>query len=72
VSSQSVAIHVIKDKKPDSNKPSSEKPGGTGLRLAIVKHIAQANKGDVDIESKLGEGTSASINCTILRSNSLA
>ncbi|MEN8200488.1 MAG: ATP-binding protein [Thermodesulfobacteriota bacterium] len=44
-----------------SDRARSKKLGGTGLGLAIVKHIAQAHMGDVDIKSKLGEGTSVSI-----------
>lgn len=45
-----------------SDRARSRKLGGTGLGLAIVKHIAQAHKGDVDVESVLGKGTSVCIN----------
>ena len=31
--------------------------GGTGLGLAIVKHIVRAHRGNVDVESTPGEGT---------------
>lgn len=44
-----------------SDTARSRKLGGTGLGLAIVKHIAQAHKGDVDVQSVVGEGTSVSI-----------
>lgn len=36
----------------------SRSSGGTGLGLAIVKHIVERHRGRLDIESRLGEGTS--------------
>ncbi|MEW6428012.1 MAG: ATP-binding protein [Thermodesulfobacteriota bacterium] len=44
-----------------SDKARSRKLGGTGLGLAIVKHIVQAHKGQVGVESVLGEGTTFTI-----------
>ncbi|MFW6302996.1 MAG: ATP-binding protein [Candidatus Sumerlaeota bacterium] len=35
----------------------SRQVGGTGLGLALVKYIALAHHGQVDVESKLGEGS---------------
>ena len=35
--------------------------GGTGLGLAIVKHIVERHRGQLDIASKQGEGTTVSI-----------
>ena len=35
--------------------------GGTGLGLAIAKHIANRHRGRLDIQSKLGDGSSFSI-----------
>jgi two-component system, OmpR family, phosphate regulon sensor histidine kinase PhoR len=39
------------------DKGRSRKQGGTGLGLAIVKHIAQAHRGQVEVQSRLGEGS---------------
>ncbi|MFH1036003.1 MAG: ATP-binding protein [Pseudomonadota bacterium] len=39
------------------NKDRSRELGGTGLGLAIVKHIAQAHGGRVEVESRLGAGS---------------
>ena len=44
-----------------SDKARSRKQGGTGLGLAIVKHIALAHNGAVDVQSKMGEGSTFSI-----------
>ncbi len=35
--------------------------GGTGLGLAIVKHIVQYYQGTIQLQSKLGEGTTFKI-----------
>jgi len=39
------------------DKGRAREEGGTGLGLAIVKHVAQAHGGQVDVESRLGRGT---------------
>ena len=39
------------------DKGRAREEGGTGLGLAIVKHVAQAHGGQVDVESRAGQGT---------------
>ncbi|KPA13748.1 multi-sensor signal transduction histidine kinase [Candidatus Magnetomorum sp. HK-1] len=43
------------------DRARSRKLGGTGLGLSIVKHIAQAHKGKVSVESTLGQGSTFTI-----------
>src|SRR6185369_1771107 len=39
----------------------SRESGGTGLGLALVKHIVASHRGTLDIKSIVGEGTSVSV-----------
>jgi two-component system phosphate regulon sensor histidine kinase PhoR len=39
------------------DRARSREQGGTGLGLSIVKHLVQANGGDVFLDSQLGRGT---------------
>ena len=39
------------------DRARSRELGGTGLGLAIVKHLARAHGGEVNVESRFGEGT---------------
>ncbi len=43
----------------------SRAAGGTGLGLAIVKHIVERHRGELEIESRLGEGTTAHVRLPI-------
>ena len=43
------------------DKARSRKMGGTGLGLALVKHIVQAHGGQVSVESTLGKGSTVTI-----------
>jgi len=43
------------------DKTRSRELGGTGLGLSIVKHLMRAHKGKIDIESKMGVGTTVSL-----------
>ena len=39
------------------DKARSRASGGSGLGLAIVRAIVLRNRGEIQVESKLGEGT---------------
>jgi signal transduction histidine kinase len=45
----------------------STKPAGTGLGLPITRRLVEANKGTMDIESKVGEGCTVKIRLPIWR-----
>jgi len=43
------------------DRSRSQKEGGTGLGLAIVKHIVNLFDGEINVQSKVGEGTEFTI-----------
>ncbi len=48
------------------DKSRSRELGGTGLGLAIVKHIAQAHGGNIDVESRPGEGSTFTLRLPVI------
>lgn len=51
------------------DKARSRNFGGTGLGLAIVKHIVMILNGDIEVKSKVGEGTTFTIYLPLINSN---
>jgi two-component system phosphate regulon sensor histidine kinase PhoR len=49
------------------DKSRSRRLGGTGLGLSIVKHVVLLHNGTIDVESKVGVGTTFSISFPISR-----
>lgn len=43
------------------DKSHSKTVGGTGLGLSIVKHVAMVHGADINVKSKLGEGTTITV-----------
>jgi two-component system phosphate regulon sensor histidine kinase PhoR len=53
------------------DRSRSRETGGTGLGMAIVKHVISRHQGDLKIHSVLGEGSRFSLTLTKLRLSSL-
>lgn len=50
----------------------SRKMGGTGLGLAIVKHIVERHRGQLEIDSRLGEGSEVSFTLPLAQAQPLS
>ena len=44
-----------------STRLSSRATGGTGLGLAIVRTIVERNRGDIEVSSVMGQGTTFTV-----------
>lgn len=49
------------------DKARSRKAGGTGLGLAIVKHIMQAHGGNVEVKSRIGNGSTFTLTFPLVK-----
>jgi two-component system phosphate regulon sensor histidine kinase PhoR len=49
------------------DRARSRELGGTGLGLSIVKHLMKAHQGRIEIESKMGGGTTISLHFPVYR-----
>ena len=50
------------------DRARSRKLGGTGLGLSIVKHIVQAHRGQINVTSRIGVGSTFTIHLPISQS----
>ena len=49
------------------DKSHSRASGGTGLGLSIVKHAVQIHRGTINVDSKVGEGTTITVSLPLAR-----
>jgi signal transduction histidine kinase len=56
-----------REQKLSTGTPAGEQQGGTGLGLSIVQWIVQAHKGEVLVESKMGDGSTFEVRLPLLK-----
>ncbi|MFW6014029.1 MAG: PAS domain S-box protein [Candidatus Nanoarchaeia archaeon] len=62
-------IHKLFDKFYQVDSSMTKEEGGTGLGLVIVKHIVDLHKGKIDVNSKVGKGSTFTVTLPLKQEN---